>query len=63
MHMPRQYKEEARLAPSVQTHLGRRLRTSYRSVVGEPIPQEQIELLLALRRAERELRLRHQAAE
>lgn len=53
MHMRRQDNEEARISRSVQVHLGSHLRASYRTVLGEPVPQEQIELLLAFRRAER----------
>ncbi len=60
MHMPRQDNEEARLTAPVQAHLGRRLRASYRSLLGAPVPQEHIELLLALRRAERERRQANQ---
>lgn len=56
MQTPRQDNEEARLTTSVQAHLGRRLRASYRSFLGEPLPHEQIELVLALRRAERDRR-------
>ncbi len=56
MQMPRQDNEEARLTASVQAHFGRRLRASYRSFLGQPLPDEQIDLLLALRRAERDRR-------
>ena len=41
---------------ATQSRLGRRLRAVYRDVTREPVPLEQIELLLALRRAERERR-------
>jgi hypothetical protein len=41
---------------AIQSRLGRKLRAVYRSVTGEPVPLEQIELLLTLRRVERERR-------
>jgi hypothetical protein len=47
---------DARLDRAVQERLGRKLRALYSGFVGEPVPQDQIELLLALRRAERERR-------
>ena len=37
-----------------QSRIGRRLRLVYRHLVGEPIPDDQIDLLLALRWKERE---------
>ena len=37
-----------------QCRIGRRLRLVYRHLVGEPIPDDQIDLLLALRWKERE---------
>ena len=37
-----------------QSRIGRRLRLVYRHVVGEPIPDDHVDLLLALRRKERE---------
>jgi hypothetical protein len=38
----------------VQRRIGRRLRLAYRHLVGEPIPDDQVDLLLALRWKERE---------
>lgn len=60
--MTRLWKQNARIEASVQRRLGSELRASYRSLVGEPVPLDQIELLLALRRVEREQRERSQAA-
>ncbi len=40
----------------VQSHLGTELRHAMKAVAGEPLPNEHIDLLLALRRRERELR-------
>jgi hypothetical protein len=37
-----------------QRRIGRRLRLAYRHLVGEPIPDDHIDLLLALRWKERE---------
>jgi hypothetical protein len=39
---------------AAQSRIGRRLRLVYRPVVGEPIPDDHIDLLLALRRKDRE---------
>jgi hypothetical protein len=47
---------DARFDKSIQDRLGRKLWAVYRGFVGKPVPQDQIELLLALRRAERERR-------
>ena len=46
--------EKGHLGKAAQVRIGRRLRQVYRSVVGEPIPDDCIDLLLALRRKERE---------
>jgi hypothetical protein len=40
---------------AAQSRIGRRLRLIYRPLVGEPIPDDYIDLLLDLRRKEREL--------
>jgi hypothetical protein len=45
--------ETAKLDANVRRVLGERLRAVY-TVIGEPIPSEHVELLLALRRKERE---------
>lgn len=37
-----------------QSRIGRRLRLAYRPLVGEPIPDDHVDLLLALRWKERE---------
>jgi hypothetical protein len=47
---------QGRVDTAIQSRLGRGLRAVYRNVTGEPVPLEQIELLLALRRVERERR-------
>jgi hypothetical protein len=41
---------------AIQAKLGQRLRAAYHGSTQEPVPMEQIELLLAMRRAERERR-------
>ncbi len=56
MSQPENYGEQARIDTAIQVKLGRRLRAAYRGYTREPVPLEQIELLLALRRAEREHR-------
>jgi hypothetical protein len=43
------------LAPEARKHLGAQLQVVFAEIEGEPIPTDQIDLLLALRRAEREL--------
>ena len=40
----------------IQQRLGTRLRALYSGVVADPVPQDQIELVLAIRRAERDRR-------
>jgi Anti-sigma factor NepR len=42
------------LGKAAQVRIGRRLRLVYRPLIGEPIPDACIDLLLALRRKERE---------
>jgi hypothetical protein len=46
----------AHIEPAIQAKLGRRLRAVSRGFTREPVPLDHIELLLALRRAERERR-------
>ncbi len=46
----------AHIEPAIQAKLGRRLRAVYRGFTCEPVPLGHIELLLALRRVERERR-------
>ena len=43
------------LGRDVQERIGAGLQAAYAGVEGEPLPNEQIDLLLALRRKEREL--------
>jgi len=54
--MAQRWKATVRLDHAIRRHLGSGLRATYREVVGEPVPLEQIELVLALRRLEREHR-------
>ncbi len=54
MSQPQNLAAKAHLDVAVQGELGRRLRAVYRGMTREPLPMEQIELVLALRRAERE---------
>lgn len=56
MSQPDNHRRDARIDSAIQCKLGRRLRAVYREFTREPVPVEQIELLLALRRAERERR-------
>jgi hypothetical protein len=42
------------LGKAAQLRIGRRLRQIYRPLVGEPIPDDCTDLILALRRKERE---------
>ncbi|WP_442931651.1 NepR family anti-sigma factor [Microvirga sp. CF3062] len=44
-----------RLGPDAREHIGAHLQIVYAEIEGQPIPDEQVDLLLALRRAEREL--------
>jgi hypothetical protein len=44
----------AQLGKAAQVRIGQRLRLIYRPLIGEAIPDEYIDLLLALRRKERE---------
>ena len=43
------------LAPDTRKHLGAHLQAVFAEIEGEPIPDDQIDLLLALRRVERDL--------
>ena len=43
------------LGPEAREHIGAHLQAVFAEVEGEPIPDDQIDLLLALRRVEREL--------
>jgi hypothetical protein len=45
-----------RLEPDAREHIGAHLQIIFAEVEAEPIPNDQIDLLLALRRVERELR-------
>jgi hypothetical protein len=63
MSQPENHSEQARIDTAIQAKLGRRLRAAYRGYTREPVPLEQIELLLALRRAERERRQDHGTTE
>ena len=44
-----------RLGPDAQEQIGTQLQVIFAEIEGQPIPDEQIDLLLALRRVEREL--------
>jgi hypothetical protein len=44
-----------RLDPDAREHIGAHLQAIFAEIEGQPIPDEQIDLLLALRRVEREL--------
>jgi len=46
--------EKGQLGEAAQVRIGRRLRQVYRPLLGEPIPDDCVELILALRRKERE---------
>jgi hypothetical protein len=50
----RQNTGRGQLDRATQVRIGRRLRLVYRPLVGAPIPDDYIDLLLALRRQERE---------
>ncbi len=54
MSQPKNHNRQSCIDAAIQARLGRRLRAVYRGFTREPVPMEQIELLLALRRAERE---------
>jgi hypothetical protein len=43
------------LAPDARKHIGAQLKVVFAGIEGEPIPDGQIDLLLALRRVERDL--------
>ena len=59
---PRQ-QEEACNDNTVVSQFGRRPRVAYDGLIGEPVPLDQIELVLAIRRAERERQAEHIANE
>jgi hypothetical protein len=44
-----------RLDPDAREHIGAHLQAVFAEIEGQPIPDDQINLLLALRRVEREL--------
>jgi hypothetical protein len=44
-----------RLGPDAREHIGNHLQAVFAEIEGQPIPDEQVDLLLALRRVEREL--------
>ena len=56
MSRPDSQNRAAHIEPAIQAKLGRRLRAVYRGFTREPVPLDHIELLLALRRVERERR-------
>jgi hypothetical protein len=56
MSQPKNHGRRGYIDAAVQARLGRRLRAVYRGFTREPVPLEQIELVLALRRVERERR-------
>jgi hypothetical protein len=43
------------LGPDARQHIGAHLQAVFAEIEGEPIPDDQIDLLLALRRVERDL--------
>lgn len=51
--------EQARLEGAARLRIGARLRTIYAPVSAEPLPSEHVELVLALRRKERDERRAH----
>jgi hypothetical protein len=53
MSQPKNHGRRGYIDATIQARLGRRLRAVYRGFTREPVPLEQIELLLALRRVER----------
>ena len=52
---PDQKVTRPRLGPDAREHIGARLQDIFAEIEGQPIPDEQVDLLLALRRVEREL--------
>lgn len=52
---PDQKNTGPQLGPDAREHIGSHLQTIFAEIEGQPIPDEQIDLLLALRRVEREL--------
>ena len=59
MSQPENHNRQGCIDTATQAKLGRKLRAIYHSFTHEPVPLEQIELLLALRRTERERRQGH----
>jgi hypothetical protein len=53
MSQPKNHGRRGYIDATIQARLGRRLRAVYRGFTREPVPLEQIELVLALRRVER----------
>ena len=54
MHHAKNKDETVKLEPYVRGYLGARLRAAYQNLDEQPVPAEQIDLLLALRHKERE---------
>jgi hypothetical protein len=52
---PDQKVTSPQLGPDAREHIGAHLQVTYAEIEGQPIPDDQIDLLLALRRVEREL--------
>lgn len=52
---PDQKVTRPRLGPDAREHIAAHLQTVFAEIEGQPIPDEQVDLLLALRRVEREL--------
>lgn len=52
---PEQKVTRPRLGPDAQEHIGAHLQAVFAEIEGQPLPDEQVDLLLALRRVEREL--------
>ena len=54
MSEPQKPGKPAGIDVAAQTRIGRKLRVFYAGFTREPLPMEQVDLLLAFRRAERE---------
>ncbi|MBM6579565.1 hypothetical protein ILT44_05170 [Microvirga sp. BT689] len=52
---PDQNVTRPRLDPDAREYIGAHLQAIFAEIEGQPIPDEQVDLLLALRRVEREL--------
>jgi hypothetical protein len=52
---PDQKVTRPRLGPDTREHIRAHLQAVFAEIEGQPIPDEQVDLLLALRRVEREL--------